>query len=197
MSGRWTLFSIIQCKNSEAVVTPQSLVHNHHNHLHLPVPSDCELQQQKLQQKQEEEKQRQQKRLILILMDVCGLFSLLVLGIVLSTTWSVSSSSSSSIDADSQGVPRADRMTTGRSAFLRREMLQNSSVTCNDGTAAGFYIRTNPSSKRWLLFLEGGWYCFSEASCHQRWIRARALMTSTHWPQIRSSKKIHILKIRC
>jgi hypothetical protein len=71
---------------------------------------------------------------------------------------------------------------------LRREMLQNTSVTCNDGTTAGYYIRSNPSSKRWLVFLEGGWHCFSQISCHQRWTRARPLMTSAHWPQMRNSK---------
>lgn len=80
------------------------------------------------------------------------------------------------------------RRLTGKSAFLRREMLRNTSVTCNDGTTAGYYIRSNPSSKRWLVFLEGGWHCFSPLSCHQRWTRARPLMTSAHWPQMRNSK---------
>lgn len=75
-----------------------------------------------------------------------------------------------------------------RSAFLHREILKNTSVTCNDGTTAGYYIRSNPLSKRWLVFLEGGWHCYSQLSCHQRWIRARPLMTSAHWPQMRSSE---------
>lgn len=75
-----------------------------------------------------------------------------------------------------------------QNAFLRREMIRNASAACNDGTAAGYYIRSNPSSKRWLVFLEGGWHCFSHLSCQQRWIRSRFLMTSAHWPQIRSSK---------
>lgn len=78
---------------------------------------------------------------------------------------------------------------TGKSAFLRREMLKNTSVTCNDGTRAGYYVRyaANGSSK-WLIYLEGGGHCFSRESCQQRWIRVRTLMTSAHWPMMRSSK---------
>lgn len=75
-------------------------------------------------------------------------------------------------------------------SFFHREILKNSSVTCNDGTTAGYFIRSNPQSKRWLVFLEGGWHCYSQVSCHQRWIRARPLMTSAHWPQMRSSEYI-------
>ena len=85
------------------------------------------------------------------------------------------------------------RRMSGRSAFLRREMLRNTSVTCNDGTTAGYYVRVNPSSRRWLVFLEGGWHCFSQLSCHQRWTRARALMTSAHWPLMRSSESSPLL----
>ncbi|XP_053209032.1 palmitoleoyl-protein carboxylesterase notum1-like isoform X2 [Panonychus citri] len=70
---------------------------------------------------------------------------------------------------------------------LKRFMLRNKSVTCNDGTKAGYYFRSAPGpSKRWIVFLEGGWYCFSPATCHQRWLGMRNLMTSAHWPQSRS-----------
>ena len=78
---------------------------------------------------------------------------------------------------------------TGKSAFLRREMLKNTSVTCNDGTTAGYYIRHAANgSKKWLIYLEGGGHCFSRESCYQRWIAGRTLMSSAHWPMIRSSK---------
>lgn len=39
----------------------------------------------------------------------------------------------------------------GSAAFLRRVMLKNTSITCNDGTTAGYYLRLSSSgSKRWL-----------------------------------------------
>ncbi|RWS28763.1 palmitoleoyl-protein carboxylesterase NOTUM-like protein [Leptotrombidium deliense] len=69
---------------------------------------------------------------------------------------------------------------------LRRVMLRNTSVTCNDGTTAGYYIRESHGSRRWIVFLEGGWYCFSTNTCHQRWLRMRNLMSSAHWPEVRT-----------
>ena len=38
---------------------------------------------------------------------------------------------------------------------LTRRFFDNSSVTCNDGSVAGYYIRPNYHSKRWIIFLEG------------------------------------------
>ncbi|GIY51208.1 palmitoleoyl-protein carboxylesterase NOTUM [Caerostris darwini] len=50
----------------------------------------------------------------------------------------------------------------------------------------GYYIRESRSSKRWIIYLEGGWYCFDEKSCNHRWSRSRNLMSSTLWPETRS-----------
>lgn len=94
----------------------------------------------------------------------------------------------SSNSASYNGAPSAPRLQ-GSAAFLRRVMLKNASVTCNDGTTAGYYMRLSASnSRRWLVFLEGGWHCFSTVSCHQRWLRMRSLMTSAHWPEMRSGQ---------
>ncbi|GBM62538.1 Palmitoleoyl-protein carboxylesterase NOTUM [Araneus ventricosus] len=49
-----------------------------------------------------------------------------------------------------------------------------------------YYIRESRSSKRWIIYLEGGWYCFDEKSCNHRWSRSRNLMSSTLWPETRS-----------
>ena len=38
---------------------------------------------------------------------------------------------------------------------LSRKFFYNHEVTCNDGTSAGYYIRRNYQSKRWIVFLEG------------------------------------------
>ena len=37
---------------------------------------------------------------------------------------------------------------------LSRKYLYNTNVTCNDGTSAGYYIRRNPNSRRWIIYLE-------------------------------------------
>ncbi|XP_016959194.2 palmitoleoyl-protein carboxylesterase NOTUM [Drosophila biarmipes] len=71
------------------------------------------------------------------------------------------------------------------SRSLKRANLANSSITCNDGTHAGFYLRKQPSSKKWIVFLEGGWHCFDVRSCRARWMRLRHLMTSSQWPETR------------
>ena len=41
---------------------------------------------------------------------------------------------------------------------LTRKFFYNSSVTCNDGTVAGYYIRRNYQSKRWVIYLEGKFF---------------------------------------
>ncbi|XP_037721968.1 palmitoleoyl-protein carboxylesterase NOTUM isoform X1 [Drosophila subpulchrella] len=71
------------------------------------------------------------------------------------------------------------------SRSLKRANLVNTSITCNDGTHAGFYLRKQPSSKKWIVFLEGGWHCFDVRSCRARWMRLRHLMTSSQWPETR------------
>jgi hypothetical protein len=66
---------------------------------------------------------------------------------------------------------------------LTRKFLYNRNVTCNDGSPAGYYIRRNPASRRWVVFLEGGWYCYDRVSCEARWLRLRTLMSSSLWPE--------------
>ena len=61
---------------------------------------------------------------------------------------------------------------------LTRKYLYNTNVTCNDGSTAGYYIRRNQESRRWIIYLEGGWFCYDETSCEARWLRLRTLMSS-------------------
>ncbi|XP_068607212.1 inactive palmitoleoyl-protein carboxylesterase notum1b [Brachionichthys hirsutus] len=68
--------------------------------------------------------------------------------------------------------------------------LENASVTCNDGSPAGYYIKESKGSKRWLLFLEGGWYCFNKQTCDTRYETTRRLMSSTKWPPSRTGTGI-------
>ncbi|XP_066155966.1 palmitoleoyl-protein carboxylesterase NOTUM [Euwallacea fornicatus] len=66
---------------------------------------------------------------------------------------------------------------------LKKVFLSNRSITCNDGSQAGFYLRKSSHSKRWIIFLEGGWYCYDHHSCRNRWIKQRHYMTSSNWPE--------------
>ncbi|KAK0084685.1 hypothetical protein PV325_006595 [Microctonus aethiopoides] len=68
---------------------------------------------------------------------------------------------------------------------LKRVYLSNRSITCNDGSQAGFYLRKSHGSKKWIIFLEGGWYCYDQKSCRNRWLKLRHLMTSTQWADTR------------
>ncbi|XP_067647325.1 palmitoleoyl-protein carboxylesterase NOTUM [Eurosta solidaginis] len=68
---------------------------------------------------------------------------------------------------------------------LKLAFLNNATVVCNDGSRAGFYLRKNPNSKKWIVFLEGGWHCYDRRSCRARWLRLRHLMTSAQWPDTR------------
>ena len=77
-------------------------------------------------------------------------------------------------------------------AYLQRFMLINDTAKCNDGTQASYYFRKGKNSKKWIVFLEGGWFCYSAFSCnHQRWVQMRNLMTSAHLPEKKLSKVHH------
>lgn len=69
---------------------------------------------------------------------------------------------------------RADKLENR----LTRKYLYNNNVTCNDGSSAGYYIRRNSQSRRWVIYLEGGWFCYDKTSCEARWLRLRSLMSS-------------------
>ncbi|CAH0683136.1 unnamed protein product [Spodoptera exigua] len=68
---------------------------------------------------------------------------------------------------------------------LRLVWLTNTSLTCNDGSPAGYYFRRGSNSDHWVVYLEGGGYCWDTASCNARWRRRPALMSSTRWPKAR------------
>ncbi|XP_013422007.1 palmitoleoyl-protein carboxylesterase notum1 isoform X2 [Lingula anatina] len=73
---------------------------------------------------------------------------------------------------------------------LKRHFLTNRTVTCNDGSPAGYYIRQSYGSKRWIVYLEGGGYCFDQLSCHGRWLNSRKLMSSNEWPETKEGTGI-------
>uniref|UniRef100_A0A4W3IQF6 Notum pectinacetylesterase 2 n=1 Tax=Callorhinchus milii TaxID=7868 RepID=A0A4W3IQF6_CALMI len=73
---------------------------------------------------------------------------------------------------------------------MRLNFLRSTSVTCNDGTPAGYYLRESKGSKRWIIFLEGGWCCYNKESCDTRYRSIRRLMSSSEWPQAQKGSGI-------
>ncbi|CAL1546975.1 unnamed protein product, partial [Lymnaea stagnalis] len=73
---------------------------------------------------------------------------------------------------------------------LKRKLLRNTDVTCNDGSHAGYYIRRSHGSQKWIVFLEGGWYCFDHTSCSERSRVMSDYMSSRNWPKFRSGSGI-------
>lgn len=68
---------------------------------------------------------------------------------------------------------------------LRLVWLANTSLTCNDGSSAGYYFRRGTNTNHWIVYLEGGGYCWDTTSCNARWRRRPALMSSTRWSRTR------------
>uniref|UniRef100_A0A3B3TXW6 Notum pectinacetylesterase 2 n=1 Tax=Poecilia latipinna TaxID=48699 RepID=A0A3B3TXW6_9TELE len=94
------------------------------------------------------------------------------------------SSRSSGRSADSRQDSAAGSRATGQQTDeMRLQLLRSAQVTCNDGSAAGFYLKEFRGSRRWLLFLEGGWCCYSKETCDSRYQNIPRLMSSSGWPQ--------------
>eukprot|EP00118_Oscarella_pearsei_P019300 m.204177 g.204177 ORF g.204177 m.204177 type:complete len:368 (+) comp39642_c0_seq2:45-1148(+) len=61
--------------------------------------------------------------------------------------------------------------------------IEDHAAVCNDGSPSGYYLRKSASkSSKWIVFLEGGWYCFDEQSCDERLRLTPQLMSSEKWP---------------
>ncbi|KAH9589592.1 hypothetical protein MS3_00002605 [Schistosoma haematobium] len=73
-------------------------------------------------------------------------------------------------------------------------LLNNNGAKCNDGSSAGYYYRPAKYTtvSRWLIFLEGGWYCFDEETCILRESNAFSLFSSKFWPKTRSCISLSI-----
>ncbi|KAM3849438.1 carboxylesterase notum2-like [Diretmus argenteus] len=88
-----------------------------------------------------------------------------------------------------EGTP-AGRAAGQQTDDMRLQFLKNTQVTCNDGTPAGFYLKEFRGSRRWLLFLEGGWCCYNKATCDTRYQNIPRLMSSSQWPQTKRGSGI-------
>ncbi|KAL8621896.1 hypothetical protein ACOMHN_046100 [Nucella lapillus] len=53
-----------------------------------------------------------------------------------------------------------------------------------------YYIRKSHGSSKWIVFLEGGWFCFDKASCAERRRLMPDFMSSRKWPRNRKGSGI-------
>lgn len=97
-------------------------------------------------------------------------------------------SNSPSIESNSIQRRMENTQQVSYSKALKRVFLSNRTVTCNDGSQAGFYLRKSPGSRRWVVFFEGGWHCYDHKSCRARWMKLRHLMTSAQWQETRDGE---------
>ncbi|KAL3311288.1 hypothetical protein Ciccas_010131, partial [Cichlidogyrus casuarinus] len=67
--------------------------------------------------------------------------------------------------------------------YFELKFFNDSSLKCNDGSPAGYYYRAakNVESRDWLIFLEGGWYCFDKETCFSRHLQHPKLFSSNNW----------------
>ena len=103
---------------------------------------------------------------------------------------SSSASASASPGSRSEGLPPDTFRKLAQALYdrgdkaanrLQRKFFYNDNVTCNDGSVAGYYMRRNYKSQRWIIFLEGGWICHDEESCSGRASREHYRMSSDRW----------------
>eukprot|EP01105_Mastigella_eilhardi_P009196 TRINITY_DN2186_c0_g1_i1.p1 TRINITY_DN2186_c0_g1~~TRINITY_DN2186_c0_g1_i1.p1 ORF type:complete len:384 (+),score=91.38 TRINITY_DN2186_c0_g1_i1:45-1196(+) len=59
-------------------------------------------------------------------------------------------------------------------------------LVCNDGTPAGFFFRPavegSPMAAEWLVHLQGGHWCWDDATCMERNASSPSMMSSKWWP---------------
>jgi Pectinacetylesterase len=52
-------------------------------------------------------------------------------------------------------------------------------AVCNDGSGAPFYFRPGKDPTVWLVYMQGGEWCWSAESCAERWAASPWLMSNT------------------
>lgn len=72
--------------------------------------------------------------------------------------------------------------------FYRKALFNYPQARCMDNSIASYYIRsanTNNNSQ-WLIYFDGGWFCYSKESCNLRQIYSPNLMTSNGFNEKKS-----------
>jgi len=73
-----------------------------------------------------------------------------------------------SYSACSETLPESQRLKRNCPPLMPMLLHHLKSAVCNDGSPAGYYFRRGGNSKDWVVFLEGGGYCFNKWTCSKR-----------------------------
>jgi hypothetical protein len=65
--------------------------------------------------------------------------------------------------------------------FYRKSLINYPQARCMDNSIASYYIRLANNNSRWLIYFDGGWFCYSKESCHFRRIYSPNLVTSNNF----------------
>ncbi len=57
----------------------------------------------------------------------------------------------------------------------------DSGATCNDGTPSGFYYAAGTDPTLWIVYLQGGLWCYDQESCMERAANGPQQISSTSW----------------
>ena len=71
--------------------------------------------------------------------------------------------------------------------FYRKTLINYPQARCMDNSIASYYIRlANNNHSRWLIYFDGGWFCYSKESCHFRRLFSPNLMSSNNFNEKKS-----------
>lgn len=60
----------------------------------------------------------------------------------------------------------------------------------NDGSPQVFYFQPGLDATLWVIGLEGGWWCYNEVTCQERWNGDRALMSTVNMSETASPSSL-------
>lgn len=71
--------------------------------------------------------------------------------------------------------------------FYRKSLINYPQARCMDNSIASYYVRlASNNHARWLIYFDGGWFCYSKESCHFRQIYSPKFMNANHFPEKKS-----------
>ncbi|CAF0848486.1 unnamed protein product [Rotaria sordida] len=71
--------------------------------------------------------------------------------------------------------------------FYRKSLFNYPQARCMDDSIASYYIRlSNNNNSYWLIYFDGGWFCYSKESCNLRRIYSPNLITSNNMNEKKS-----------
>ncbi|UJR37630.1 hypothetical protein I4U23_030327 [Adineta vaga] len=72
--------------------------------------------------------------------------------------------------------------------FYRKSLINYPQARCMDDSIASYYIRlsTTTNNSRWLIYFDGGWFCYSKESCYFRRLYSPNLITSNNFDEKKS-----------